>query len=73
MREKENYRDNIAAIKEAYPGAQTLTIKEVADYLSVDRRKVKKMIVRGELKAIDLNQNGKNKQYRVRIEALAKL
>lgn len=73
MREKDTYRDNLAAIKEAYPGAKTLSVDQVAEYLSVDRRTVTSLIKDGAIKAIDTNPKGTYKKYRVTIEALARL
>jgi len=40
-REKEAYRDNLAAIQNAYPGKNVLSIKEVCEYLGACYKTVK--------------------------------
>lgn len=42
-REKESYRDNLERIKEKYPHKEMLTTQEVANFMGLDRRTVKKM------------------------------
>ena len=42
-REKESYRDNVERIKEVYPTKELLIAKEVADFVGLDFRTVKKM------------------------------
>ena len=72
-REKADYRANIASIKERFPGAGMLTVKQVSDWLQVDRRTVTALIerMRNPLPAVDVG-GGKNRVYRVSIEALAR-
>lgn len=72
-REKIDYRANIANIKEMFPDVGALTIDQVAKWLSVDRRTVKLLIQRrfNPLPAVDIGI-GKNKVYRVSVEALAR-
>ncbi len=43
-REKEAYRDNLVRIMEAFPGKEVLCPTEVAKWLHMDYRKVKKII-----------------------------
>lgn len=72
-REKTDYRANIANIKEIFPDVGALTVAQTAKWLSVDPRTVKSLIQRrcNPLTAIDIG-TGKNKVYRVPIEALAR-
>lgn len=72
-KEKTDYRANIANIKEMFPNAGALTVEQVAKWMSVDRRTVKLLIQRryNSLPAIDIGV-GKNKVYRVSVEALAR-
>ena len=72
-REKMDYRSNISKLKEDFPGVGALTVKQVAQWLSCDVRTVKAVIERRRdpLVAVDVG-NGKNKVYRVSIEALAR-
>ena len=72
MREKEMYRDNLMAIKEAFPGKRCLTVPEVAKYLGVDRRKVKDLIECKQLPAANMATTKTYKSYRVSIESLAR-
>lgn len=72
-REKTDYRANIANIKEMFPDVGALTVDQAAKWLSVDRRTVKSLIQRrcNPLPAVDIGV-GKNKVYRVPVEALAR-
>lgn len=72
-KEKTDYRANIANIKEMFPNVGALTVEQVAKWMSVDRRTVKLLIQRryNSLPAIDIGV-GKNKVYRVSVEALAR-
>ena len=72
-RERMDYRTNITNIKEMFPDVGALTVEQVAKWLSVDRRTVKLLIQRrnNPLAAIDIGV-GKNKVYRISIEALAR-
>lgn len=72
-REKIDYRANIASIREKFPGAGMLTVPQVADWLQVDRRTVTTLIQRRRdpLPAVDIG-GGKNRVYRVSVEALAR-
>lgn len=72
MREKEGYRDNIAALNEAFPGQRWLTVNDVASYLGIDKRTVKGLITKKKLPATDVGC-GKNKIYRINKLELAKL
>ena len=72
MREKEMYRDNLMAIKEAFPGKRCLTVPEVAGWLDVDRRGVTKMIEEKKLPAANVSAGTTNKVDRVSIESLAR-
>lgn len=72
-REKVDYRANIASIREKFPGAGMLTVPQVADWLQVDKRTVAALIQRKRepLPAVDIG-SGKNRVYRVSVEALAR-
>ena len=72
-REKTDYRANIANIKEMFPDVGALTVDQAAKWLSVDRRTIKSLIQRryNPLPAVDIGV-GKNKIYRVSVEALAR-
>lgn len=72
-REKTDYRANIANIREMFPDVGALTVEQTAKWLSVDKRTVKALIerYRNPLPAVDVG-NGKNKVYRVSVEALAR-
>lgn len=72
-REKTDYRANIANLREVFPNVGALTVEQAAKWLSVDRRTVKALIQRrsNPLPAIDIGA-GKNKIYRVPVEALAR-
>ena len=72
-REKADYRANIVNIKEMFPDVGALTVEQVAKWLSVDKRTVKSLIerCRNPLPAVDIG-SGKNKVYRVSVEALAR-
>ncbi len=72
-REKMDYRANIVNIKEMFPDVGALTVDQVAKWLSVDKRTVKALIerYRNPLPAVDVG-SGKNKVYRVSVEALAR-
>lgn len=72
-REKADYRSNIENIRDMFPGVGALTVDEVAKWLSVDKRTVKSIIERrgNPLPAVNIG-GGKNKVYRVSVEALAR-
>ena len=72
-REKADYRSNIGNIKDMFPDAGMLTVGQVAQWMSVDRRTVVAMIERrcNNLPAVDVG-TGRNKSYRVSVEALAR-
>lgn len=72
-REKTDYRANIANIREMFPDVGALTVEQTAKWLSVDKRTVKALIerYRNPLPAVDIG-NGKNKVYRISVEALAR-
>ena len=72
-KEKTDYRANIANIKAMFPGVGALTVDQVAKWLSIDRRTVKLLIQRrySPLPAVDIGV-GKNRVYRVSVEALAR-
>lgn len=72
-KERADYRTNITNIKETFPNVGALTIEQTAKWLSVDRRTVKSLIQRryNPLPAVDIG-GGKNKVYRIPIEALAR-
>lgn len=72
-REKADYRANIENIRDMFPGVGALTVDEVAKWLSVDKRTVKSIIERrgNPLPAVNIG-GGKNKVYRVSVEALAR-
>lgn len=71
MREKQDYRNNLEAIKEKFPGKCALTVGEVAEYLSIRRQTATKLIESGRLPGANVGI-GKNKCYRVSIETLAR-
>lgn len=72
-REKTDYRANIANIRAMFPDVGALTVEQTAKWLSVDKRTVKALIerYRNPLPAVDVG-NGKNKVYRISVEALAR-
>lgn len=39
-REKETFRDNLASLREAFPGKEVITMPEASRYLGVDRRRL---------------------------------
>jgi excisionase family DNA binding protein len=71
MREKENYRENLAALKEEFPKTKCLSVKEVGDYLGIDRRTVAKLIDEGKLSGANVGR-GCTKIYRVSLQSLAR-
>lgn len=73
-REKADYRTNIERIQEMFPGDGMLTVVDVARWLKVDRRTVTALIERRRdpLPAVDIGAGGRNKAYRVSVEALAR-
>ena len=73
-REREDYRANLASIREKFPGAGMLTVEQVAEWLQVNRRTVTCIIERprSPLVAVDVSCGKKNKVYRVSVEALAR-
>ena len=71
MREKDLYRENLMMLREAFPHRNTLTVNEVADWLSVTRRTVEYLIEKNRLPAINVGK-GKYNIYRVTLEALAR-
>ena len=71
MREKQDYRNNLEAIMQTYPGKMTLTVSEVADYLDIRRQTVSHIIEEGDLAAANVG-TGKNKIYRVTPQSLAR-
>jgi hypothetical protein len=72
-REKKDYRANLASIREMFPDSGMLTVLQAAAWLAVDRRTVTALIERSRdpLPAVDVGK-GKNKVYRVSVEALAR-
>ena len=73
-REKTDYRTNLARINEKFPGVGMLTVSQVAEWLNVERRTVTALIERykNPLPAVDIGAGGKNRAYRVSVEALAR-
>lgn len=73
-REKTDYRTNLVRINEMFPGAGMLTVSQVAAWLNVERRTVTALIerYRNPLPAVDVGAGGRNKAYRVSVEALAR-
>lgn len=49
-REKEGYRDTLAALSEAFPGKGALSRTEVAAFLGVTPRTVQRWVTSGRLK-----------------------
>lgn len=39
-REKETFRDNLASLREAFPGKEVITMPEASRYLGIDRRRL---------------------------------
>lgn len=70
-REIEGYRDYIAELNEAYPNQRSLNIGEVATFLGVDRRTVRRLIDKRRLAAYDIGV-GAYKVFRIDKADLAK-
>lgn len=72
-REKQDYRANIMNIREVYPDVGALTVLQAAKWLNCDRRTVVSLIERRRdaLPAVNVG-TGKNKNYRISVEALAR-
>lgn len=71
-REKIDYRENLARLREYTDGQIVLTVSEVARFLKIDRHKVAKLIQSGKLGAVDVSASSKNASWRVSVEALAR-
>jgi excisionase family DNA binding protein len=71
---KADYRANIARLNDMFPGKSMLTVDEVAEWLSVNRKTVTSLIVRkvNPLPAVNVGATSRYKSYRVSVEALAK-
>ena len=39
-REKETYRENLASLREAFPGREQISVSEAARYLGVNKRRI---------------------------------
>lgn len=74
MREKPDYRERLAYLRDKYNKA-FLTVPEVATELGCCARTVRAMIERRSdpLPAVALNRGKSNKRYVVSVEAIAKL
>lgn len=72
MREKQDYRNNLEAIMQAYPNNKVLTVNQVAQYLNIRRQTVTELINNRELAGADVGRGKKHKIYRVSREALAR-
>lgn len=44
-REKESYRDNLERLCQAFPNKEMLTVKDASNFLGVDMRTTKKLLV----------------------------
>lgn len=71
MREKKDYREQIALINDIYPTKITLTVAEAADILGIDRRTVKALIEKKKLAASQVGGR-KNKIYIIPKAAVAR-
>lgn len=73
MREKAGYRDELEAVRGAFGSKDTLTLQEVADYMSVDRHTVSRLINRrnNPLPAINVGA-GKKAVYRISVTQFAR-
>lgn len=60
--------------RDRLPGTGMLTVSQVAEWLNVERRTVTALIERykNPLPAVDIGAGGKNRAYRVSVEALAR-
>lgn len=70
-REKLDYRANLARIKE-YSEDNVLTVREVAQFLKIDRHTVTSLIERGRLVGVNVGLGKKKAIYRVSAESLAR-
>lgn len=73
MRENEQFRETLGDIRATFgEGVKMLTVQQVGNYLSCDRRTVAALIRKNKLVGVNINPIGKNSTYRVPVEALAR-
>lgn len=70
--EREGYREQLAELKELFPGKIALTVQETAKVLGVDRRAVNKLIRDKKLGATNINTTKANRRYVVSLTVLAR-
>lgn len=73
MRENEQFRETPGDIRATFgEEVKMLTVQQVGNYLSCDRRTVALLIRNNKLVGVNINPIGKNSTYRVPVEALAR-
>lgn len=66
MREREDYREHLVRLGEAFPGREIITLNQASKYLH------KKCSTLKSNKTFPLNRNGRTGYYEIRIVAFAR-